>query len=182
MNENSKKHYAASIKFLHWIIALLVIGMLCIGFFMDDFSKQSKVIVYPLHKSIGLTILFLTLIRFIWVQYRGKPDLPLTMKLWEKITSRIVQYSFYVLLIIMPLSGWIMSVAAGKTPSYFGLFDLSLPWIGIDKPLAEFMAESHETIAWILIALIILHVGGALKHHFIDKDNVLKSMWIKNNK
>ena len=76
----------------------------------------------------------------------------------------------------MPLSGWIMSVAADKIPRYFGLFSVPFPGIAPNKSLADTMSESHEIIAWIIIGFIVLHVAGALKHHFIDKDHVLKSM------
>lgn len=174
--------YPFSSKLFHWVLAVLVIGMLCVGFFMDDFPKQYKAVVFLMHKSLGISILFLMIIRFIWVHAKGKPALPTTMKLWEKFLSRIVQYGFYILLVIMPLSGWIMSVAADKIPVYFGLFKLPLPWIGVNKALAKLMAEWHETIAWILIVLIILHILGALKHHYIDKDNVLRSMWFNKTK
>ena len=75
----------------------------------------------------------------------------------------------------MPVCGWVMSVAAGRVPSYFGLFNMPLP-IEANKTLSKFMLTSHKTIAWILITLVILHVGGALKHYFIDKDNIVQRM------
>lgn len=168
--------YSPLSKLFHWVIALAVIGMLTMGFFLDDIPEQFQGTAYMLHKSTGITILFLMILRFIWIHAVGKPPLPVSIKPWEKILSRFVQYSFYALLVIMPLSGWIMSVAADKIPNYFGLFKAPLPGIEPNKSLAEFMAESHEIIAWILIAFITLHVLGALKHHFIDKDKVLKRM------
>ena len=168
--------YSSMTKWFHWIIALAVIGMLFMGFFLDEIPEQYQGTAYMLHKSTGITILFLMILRFVWVHAKGKPSLPESVKPWEKVLSRFVQYSFYVLLLLMPLSGWIMSVAADRIPTYFGLFKMPLPWISPDKSLAEFMEESHEFIAWILIAFICLHVIGALKHHFIDKNNVLKRM------
>ena len=77
----------------------------------------------------------------------------------------------------MPLSGWIMSVAADRTPVYFGMFKAPLPWIGVNKDLSKFMNHTHEIISWVLIAFISLHILGALKHYFIDKDKVLQRMW-----
>ncbi len=177
MSSQIVTQYSSMSKALHWIIAIAVIGMLSVGFFLDDLPDQLKPIAYMIHKSTGLTILLLMIIRFIWVHASGKPALPDTVKIWEKILSRFVQYGFYILLIAMPLSGWIMSVAADRPPIYFGLFKVDFPGIGVNKPLAEYMAGWHEIIAWTLIAFIILHVAGALKHHFIDKDNVLKTMW-----
>ena len=176
MVSKSVSQYSSFSKFLHWIIALAVLCMLIVGFFLDEVPDQYAGTVYMLHKSIGITILFLMILRFIWVHASGKPDLPDTVPLWEKVFSRIVQYGFYLLLLIMPLSGWIMSVAADKIPNYFGLFKMPLPWITPNKSLAEFMEESHLIIAWVIVAFICLHVAGALKHHFINKDSVLKKM------
>ena len=176
MNSNGVIKYSSLSKLFHWIIAFVVIMMLIVGFLLDDIPDQFKGTAYMLHKSTGITLLFLMFIRFIWIHYTGKPALPSSMKPWEKFLSRIVQYGFYLLLLIMPLSGWIMSVAADRIPTYFGLFKAPLPWINSNKSLSEFMADSHEIIAWIIIAFMTLHILGALKHHFIDKDNILRRM------
>lgn len=167
--------YSKGSKFFHWLIAIIVISMLSGSFFLGDLPDQYQPSAYMIHKSFGLTVLFLVLARFFWIQYTGKPALPQTVPVWQKILSRTVQYSLYVFLICMPICGWVMSVAADRVPSYFGLFQMSLP-IKANKALSEFMNQSHKTIAWILIALIVLHIAGAIKHHYIDKDNVLKRM------
>ena len=167
--------YSAGSKFFHWLIAIIVISMLSISFFLDDLPKLYQSLAFMIHKSFGLTVLFLMLVRLLWIQYHGKPKLPKTVAVWQKVLSRIVQYSLYVLLIAMALCGWIMSVAAERTPSLFGLFNMPLP-IEPNEALATWMDEAHKTIAWILIVIIGLHIAGAIKHHFIDKDNVLKRM------
>lgn len=167
--------YSSGSKFFHWLIAVIVISMLSGSFFLNDLPEQYQSIAYLYHKSFGLTVLFLMCARFLWIQYTGKPNLPRTVKQWEKILSRLVQYSFYILLICMPLSGWVLSVAENRVPSYFGLFQMPLP-IAANKALSKLMDQSHKTIAWILIALLVLHIAGALKHHFFDKDDVLKKM------
>ncbi len=176
MATRTNTRYSPMSKLFHWTISLAVFIMLTVGFLLDYVPEQYASNVYMIHMSTGLTILLLMIIRFIWIHASGKPPLPNNVKLWERILSRFVQYGFYVLLILMPLSGWIMSVAADKIPSYFGLFSVPMPGVGPDKSLSDFMAEAHEIIAWIIIAFICLHVAGALKHHFIDKDRVLKSM------
>jgi cytochrome b561 len=149
--------------------------MLSGSFFLDDLPKSYHSVAYMMHKSFGLTVLFLTILRFFWIIYCGKPAMPATVPRWQKIMSMMVQYALYVFLVSMATCGWIMSVAAERVPSYFGWFDLSLP-IQPNKALATIMNQSHKTIAWILIALIVLHIAGAMKHHVIDKDNVLKRM------
>jgi cytochrome b561 len=176
MSHTPVTKYSSLSKLFHWVIALAVILMLSAGFFLDDLPEQFQGTAYMLHKSTGITLLFLMLLRFIWIHAVGKPALPTAMRLWEKMLSRVVQYGLYLLLIMMPLSGWIMSVAENRDPIYFGLFKASLPWVGENQSLSKFMAESHETIAWILIAFITLHILGALKHHFINKDTILRRM------
>ncbi len=128
-----------------------------------------------IHKSLGLAILALMILRIIWIAHCGRVKLPQTMPDWEKGFARFVQYALTLLLLAMPLSGWIMSVAADKTPSFFGLFQAPLP-IAPNKALAGLMNTTHKAIAWTLIVLVFFHIAGALKHHFIDKDGVLSSM------
>ncbi len=175
MRKGKVTRYSAVLKFFHWLIAFVVIAMLSGSFFLDDLPEQYQSGAYMAHKSLGLTVLFLMIARFLWVQYSGKPELPATVSMFEKVVSRVVQYSFYLFLIAMPICGWVMSVAANRVPSYFGLFRMPLP-IATNKILANIMDQAHKTIAWILIVLIILHIAGAMKHHFIDKDTVLKRM------
>lgn len=172
---NGVKRYSTGSKLLHWVIAIIVITMLSLSFFLDDVPDEYKSTAFMMHKSFGLTVLILMIIRFVWILHKGKPSLPISIPLWEKILSHLVQYSFYILLIAMPICGWIMSVAGGRVPTFFGLFYLPLP-IAENKPLSKLMLQCHQIIAWILIVLIILHVAGAIKHHFIDKDKVLRRM------
>ncbi|KTC65096.1 cybB cytochrome b-561 transmembrane protein (plasmid) [Legionella adelaidensis] len=173
--------YSNPSKVFHWVVALLVLLMLALSFFMEDIQEQYQPQAYFIHKSIGLLIFLLMIIRILWIFYRGKPPLPKTVPTWQKWVARIVQYSLYLFLILMPISGLVMSVAADHPPSFFGLFTVTLP-IAPNEALAEFMAEVHEFIAWTLITLIVLHVGGALKHFLIDKDNVLQTMLPGGNK
>ncbi len=168
--------YSKGSRVLHWLIAFVVIGMLAVSFFLDDFPEQYVDLAFTLHKSLGITVFFLMLVRVVWISIAGRPELPYDTPKWEHFLSRFVQYSFYILLIVMPLSGWVMSVAANEIPYYFGLFHFSLPGIEPDKNLAAFMNKTHKTIAWIIIGLLVLHVAGAIKHHFINKDDVLRRM------
>ena len=167
--------YSSASKWFHWLIAVVVISLLSLSFFLKDLPDKYIGTAFLIHKSLGLTVLFLAMLRIIWIVRCGRPSLPNGMPFWERVFSRVVQLSFYFLLIIMPLSGWIMSVASKHIPSFFGLFYLPLP-IEPSKPLATFMDNTHVTIAWIFISLIILHVAGALKHHFYNKDDVLRKM------
>src|SRR3990167_498034 len=155
--------YSPGSKIFHWLIALIVLTMLSGSFFLGDLPVTIKPTAIMFHKSFGLTVLLLMILRALWIIHRGKPALPATVASWERHLSHAVQYSLYFFLLLMPLCGWMMSVAADKTPSYFGLFNVPIPWITPDKSLAEWLFSAHQTIAWIIIALLCLHVAGALK-------------------
>lgn len=172
--QNTSLRYGSVAKFFHWTISMLVITMLFIGYFMDDIKdKEIMGQVINLHKLIGLSILVLMLLRLAWTLKNPKPLL-LTATRWERIAERSVHDLFYVILIAMPLAGWIMSVAAGHVPHFFS-WNISLP-ITQDKATAELAKTIHNTLALILIALISLHVLAALFHHWIKKDDVLRRM------
>lgn len=168
--------YAHGSKLFHWLIAVIVIFMLSFSFFLSDLAEQYQPLAYTLHKSFGLTVLIIMLARFFWIHHRGKPILPLHLPRWERLLAKWVQFSLYFFLFAMPMSGWILSVAENRVPSFFGLFRMPLPLVA-NKELAEIMDQTHKAIAGILIALIVLHVLGALKHYFIDKDRILQRMW-----
>ena len=176
MSHTEVREYSRGSKILHWVIGIIVLMMLSMSFFLDDVPDQYQSSAYMIHKSIGLTILMLMVIRLFWIVHFGKPALPRTVSLWERVLSRVVQYSLYVLLFAMPLCGWIMSVAGNRVPVFFGLFQVPLYGIPVNKALSKLMSQSHETIAWMLIGLITLHVTGALKHYLINKDNVMSRM------
>lgn len=168
--------YARSIKILHWLIAALLILMLLGGFFVEAIPKASRGSFMMIHKSMGISILFLMLFRFFWVIYKGKPSLPETVPVWQRHLAHTVHYFLYFFVIAMPLVGWAMSMAANKVPIFWGLFALPLPFVPLSQALSAMLFEWHETIAWILIALLALHIAAAFKHHFINKDDVLKRM------
>ena len=176
MRDANQTSYAASLKWLHWLIGLTVIGMLAGSFFLGDLPKAYRPTGYMLHKSTGILLMVLMLVRLFLVLKKGKPSLPASVTALERKLSGAVQLLFYVFLLLMPLSGWIMSVAANRIPTFYDLFPLPLPGIPQSKALGQFMNQSHKFIAWVLIALVVLHVLGALKHHFIDRDGVLRSM------
>lgn len=176
MQTSPDQSYPGIIKLFHWVIAVTVISMLAFGFFLEDIPKTMQGLAYMMHKSTGITIFFLSLIWLVLIHTTPKPALPDSVPVWQKIAARLVQYGLLILLLAMPLAGWIMSMAADKIPVFFGLFQAKLPFVSPDKALAKLMNTAHKTMAWVMIAFIGIHVLAALKHHFIDKDNILKRM------
>ncbi|MNR19385.1 hypothetical protein D3C85_1361730 [compost metagenome] len=128
------------------------------------------------HKAVGLTILVLTLGRIGWRLANPLIALPAEMPKWERILSRGTQFLFYAVLLVMPLTGWLASSAAGRDISWFGLFQWPLLPIGGGREAAGQFMDVHEIVAKLLYVLILLHVAGALKHQFINRDNVLHRM------
>lgn len=169
-------HYNRVARTLHWTIGLLVVANIAIGIFHDPLGDIYKGTM-GIHKSIGITVLALSLFRLSWRFTHPAPPLPAVMPAWEKWSAHALHYIFYGLMLIMPMSGWIFS-SAGKYPiPFFGLFDI--PKFAVEKGsvLAEVTHEAHELLGFAWAALLLIHVGAALRHHFILKDNILLRMW-----
>ena len=143
-------------------------------FFLDDFPKDWQPVTYNLHKLTRLLILTLMVLRLIWSLINLKPALPAGTAVWQRQAERVVHGLLYLSLILMPLVGWIGSCAGGRPP-HLGDFKFDLPITG-DKQFVKTMFEIHEIIAYIIIALLTIHVTAALYHHFIKRDNILLRM------
>lgn len=170
------KSYNLVSKTLHWILALAIIFLLFLGFFMHSASGSTKINLINIHKSIGISIIILTIIRVIWRLFNTPPKLPKSIKKWEKNTAKIFQLGLYLLSFIMPISGWIMSTASNHIPKFWWWFKLPFPYAKTNYKLAGFTHDIHSITAWVFIGFISIHVLAALKHHFVNKNNILKSM------
>ena len=161
---------------LHWLIALLIFVAFPLGVYMHDLPlSPDKLKLYSYHKWMGITVLMLAAIRLSWRATHRPPPLPATMPSWEKLTAQSVHVLLYVLLFAIPLSGWLMSSAKGFQTVWFGV--LPLPdLVGKDKELGKLLEEVHEMLNFALLGLVIAHVAGALKHHFIEHDDILARM------
>ena len=169
-------HYKSGAKWLHWLIAFMVIGLLGVGLYMTDMRvSPQKIKLYMTHKSVGLTVLMLMLLRVAYRLKNPPPELPEGIPGWQKAASHISHGLLYLLLLAMPISGWLMNGASGFPMKYFGLVRVPDLLVRNQESLALFKA-AHFYIAWTLVAVIAVHVLAALKHHFIDRDNVLRRM------
>jgi cytochrome b561/polyisoprenoid-binding protein YceI len=174
--KNTETQFGAVTKTLHWTIALLIIFMLGLGLWMSDLPMGGqKLSAVLLHKSIGITVLVLMLCRVLWHFYSHRPREVDTLKPIDKAAASAMHYMLYVLALAIPLAGWAMSSAMGRSVSFFGLFTLP-DIVAKDEAMGKLYESCHNTMAYILIALVSLHVLAALKHHFVEKDIVLKRM------
>lgn len=167
--------YNAVAQALHWSIALLILGMLPLGWYMSSLGfTPLKFQLIQLHKSIGILILLLVVLRILWRMSTKVPALPAHMPLWQKAGAHLSHYGLYYLMFSMPITGYIMSDAAGYHPTFFGL---PVPILTDPNPeTASFLATLHETFAFAIVGLIALHVAAALYHHVWVKDDTLRRM------
>lgn len=172
----SKRYHGVAIA-LHWLMAAAIIAMIVIGLVMGDISPLStRIAVFQFHKSLGLTILFLSLVRLAWRLTHRAPVLPVTMPAWEKLGAHLSHVGLYALMIGLPLSGWcIISTSSNKYPTHFwGTF--LVPLLPVGKGYHDLSETMHTWLAYGAIGLVTLHALAALKHHFIDHDDVLTRM------
>lgn len=173
MFERGERYSRGAIAF-HWIIAALVLFNLWLGLFHDALPREWKVMF--VHKSVGVTILVLTLGRLLWRLTHRPPAFPLAMPGWEKAVAKATHAGFYALLLILPLTGWMFSSNPEKLRpvSWFNLFEL--PNLPVSADLAVAAKEVHEILGWTMAVLVALHIAAALRHHFLLRDNVLARM------
>jgi cytochrome b561 len=169
------QRYTRAQIILHWLIALGIIAMLGIGLYMVGLPKglPFKSSLINFHKSLGITVFLLVLIRIVVRLVAGRPSLP-PMQAWQRAAASMTQGLLYVAMIAMPLTGYL-----GSSFNKFGMrfWGAMLPMWGWDDPgLRKIFFTIHELCAWVLIALIALHVAGALKHQLIDRDGLMSRM------
>ncbi len=155
----------------HWTIALLVIVNLVIGIGHDAIPALRALM--GAHKAIGVTVLLLTAGRIAWRLAHRPPALPAGTPAWEKGVAHATHWTLYLLMIALPLSGWLMVSGPGPHRPFlwFGLFDI--PTLPVGKPLADLGGTAHGPLGWVMAALVVLHVGAALRHHLLLRDSVL---------
>jgi len=160
---------------LHWLGGLLILCGFSLGLWMvEQPIAPSTLRVYGYHKWIGITVFLLVLVRLAWRWTHPGPP-PVAMPEWQRRAATVTHVCLYVLMLGIPLSGWIYSSATGIQVVYLGLFPLP-DLVAKDKSLAAVLKAAHITLNFTLLALVIIHAGAALKHHFVDRDAVLVRM------
>jgi cytochrome b561 len=175
-DREAMEKFSLTARTLHWAIALLLLIQIPLAWYMIELPLSlEKLSRYSLHKSIGTLLFTLAILRLMRAILEQRPALPAGTKPREKILAKATQGLLYLLVLSMPISGWVMSSAANVPVTVFGMFTLP-PLVTPDKALLETMKSIHEAQSIALLVLVSLHFAAGLKHHFMDRDNVLYSM------
>lgn len=178
--KNGSDSYGVVSRFFHWSIALFIIGLAILGFYMTGLEENDPARrgIYGFHKSMGVLVLELALLRVLWLSYSRPPQLPSVLGASEQTMAKLVHLGLYAIMFLIPLSGYVMSTAKGYPVMFFGLYEVPA-LLGKSEALAEFAEEAHELLTFVGIGLLAAHVLGALKHRYFDmspETDVLKRM------
>ena len=178
---NNQQHYGLVAIILHWGMAVVIIGLYAVGFYMVDLTYYDELYqtLPDIHRSLGMIMLLFLLIRWVWRLSSVHPDI--SGKAWEKIAALWAHRIFYILILAALVSGYLISTADGQPISVFGWFDIPATIYGYDNQ-EDIAGEVHEILAHILMLLVAIHTTAALKHHFIERDPTLLSMLGRNPK
>ena len=174
--KNTRDRRGAVSRSFHWLIVLLILGQGSLGLWMVTLrNSPDKIQLYALHKSFGLSILALALLRLTWRLYSGVPRPVPGIPRWQKRAADLSHWGLYALLFAIPISGWVLNSAAGFPLQWFGLFNLP-PIAGKDEGLHELAEQVHELLFWTLVGVAIVHAAAAFYHHLFQRDATLARM------
>jgi len=173
--KNTLTRYGALAQLFHWVIVVLIIAQFVLALRAEGLSPIKKIGVLGTHKSIGITILVLAALRLAWRLFNPVPPQPRGIPRWQELAAHVSHFLLYALLFITPMLGWLMSSARAFSVSWFGLVQLP-DLIEPNRATFERLKDWHEAMAFTLAAIAVLHLAAALKHHFFDRDDVLRRM------
>lgn len=173
---NSADRWGPISQLLHWAIVALIAWMAWLGLTMVDMPPTpAKINTYALHKSLGLTLLALVVLRLAWRLFAGSPRPVPGTPTWQERIASITHWALYALLFAIPLSGWVFNSASGYPLQWFK--QVNLPAIaGRSEDLAAIAIQVHEYGFWLLLLLVVMHAGAAFHHHFFRGDDTLRRM------
>jgi cytochrome b561 len=176
MSDKVEPGYSATARLFHWLTAALVLLTVPIGIVMANVDVgPAKDVLYNLHRSIGVVLLPLVLARLIYRLMHPPPPLPVTVSAAQGRAAAVTHWALYAMLLLQAMVGWVATSAYRAPISVFWMFELPPIWPE-DRPFSEMLFDVHRTMGLTLLALVVLHVGAALFHHFVQKDVVLLRM------
>jgi cytochrome b561 len=168
--------YGAPAIVLHWLLALLIAFMAGLGWWMMTIEKQPEgPYWFALHKSVGMVVLALVVLRVLWRGFHAPAPLPGNLPRWQVRLSAFVQWGLYICMVLIPVTGLLGATHQRGPLAFFGM---ELPrWFQPDRALAHTLFGLHETLVWVAVGLVSVHAIGGLKHLFVDRDRVFQRMW-----
>ena len=175
MNPSLQRYTGVAIA-LHWLIAAAILGTFLLGQYMTNLQlSPAKLKLYSYHTWIGVTIFLLVLARIAWRLAHRPPPPPASMPAWQHSAASIAHFFLYALTLAIPVSGWLMSSASGFQVVYLGVIPIP-DLLAKSKDAAQELKQLHETLNWLMVLVVAMHVAAALKHHLMDRDDVLRRM------
>lgn len=175
--KNTCERYGVITRLLHWLVAILIIGLIPLGWWMvgltyfDTWYNDSLAI----HKALGMLALLLGVLKVVWVPFNPTVSLGAGLKPWERLAAKSAHHAFYLMMVLIPITGYLISTSAGEGVSIFGLFDVPA-LVAKNEQLRDLAIELHFYLAYAAGALGCVHAGAALKHQLVDKDGTLRKM------
>ncbi len=161
----SAVRYSLGAMWFHWVIAVLIAVNLFLGFYHEGFGKAATPWMMFFHKALGITVLGLSVARLLWRVRHRPPPFDSALRPWEALLARITHWLFYVLMIAIPLTGWLLASSSGRATNFFGLFEIAALPVPRSAGSHDLFENLHEWLGKLILGLIALHVAGAAKHH-----------------
>lgn len=176
MTGNTSERWGSVQIGLHWLIAALILIQAPAGWVMANAAPGAlQDFLYNLHKNFGVMVFVLAVVRLLWRQAHPVPLLPADMPDWQKTAAHVTHLLLYALLLLMPITGFLYTTLSGYPVPLFMVWDVA-KLVPVNKPLGEWFEIAHLSLQWLLYLVVVLHVAGALNHHFVRKDWVLRRM------
>jgi cytochrome b561 len=175
MLRSTDARYGVITRILHWIVALIIIGLIWLGWWMVDLSYYDRWYkrALELHKSLGMAVLAIAAVKIAWVIHDGKPRFPESIAPFERSAATATHHLLFLLMLLIPATGYVISTSAGDGISVFGLFEA--PAVSpVSETIRDLAIELHFWLAYCTGALVMTHALAALKHQFIDRDGTLR--------
>ena len=178
MTFNSKTAWGWPAKALHWIAAAIIFVLLAHGWWMTHVTpRPDRLANYAWHSALAYDLLALIVLRLLWRWFNAVPELPADLQTWERVSAHIGHISLYVLMLVVSVTGWMVATTF-RTPMTKDLLGIAIPPIvtQVDRSLRFWLEESHKVLAYLLAAIVLVHIFGALRHHVFKRNDILRRM------
>ena len=178
MIKNTLTTYGHIAKFFHWLMAIFFIGMFVIAYTMINISKSDfRYSLYDFHKATGILLFSLVALRLSWRLINIQPVLSVVLPFWQRLAARWNIIVLYILMFLMPMTGFLTSTLGGHDISFYGIFTISP--LAHNQSASAFFSAAHEILSYLLSIAFVFHIIGTLYHHYFLKDEIFKRMWIR---